>query len=514
MIMKKTLLTLVAALVAGTAWAQKVTWDMTENPFSITSTKTVEETTYSNGTYSIKLAGSTGAGFYFNSKDKYLMLGKQGAYLQFPAFDFAVGKIVVTGHNGASGKTKMNLYAGETEVSTQTTGSAATNTYAVAAAHQTAGTVYTLKINSADNARITKIEIFEATGEEPTPNPGETVTIAQAMAAAAGTNVKVEGQVVAVTGLGGVIADATGFIYHYQNVAPTYAVGDAVTVQGALAAYQNFNQFTADATVTTGANSSVTYPTPTVMDGAALDAFLTTPVRQYVKVSGTLNISGNYYNLNVEGASTAVGSIIKPSEALLQGLVSGSKVTVEGYALYKAGTKYVNIATTKITIDEAVEDKDIRNTPETAYTTTQARAIIAEGKGLGHKVYVKGIVAAKGLKIDTNYGNATYNIVSAGTTDTLYIYRGYFGENIKFTSEDQIQDGDEVIVYGQLMLYNNTSYQMAQGNYIYSLNGIGTGITEAVAEEQKEATIYDLNGRRVAKPTKGIYIINGKKVVR
>lgn len=513
--MKKTLLTLVAALVAGTASAQKVTWDLTENPFGITSTKTVEATTYTSGAYSITLAGSTGDGFYYHSSGKYLMLGKQGAYLQFPAFDFAVGKIVVTGRNGASAGTQMNLYVGETAVSTQTTGSASTNTYAVAAANQVAGTVYTLKVNSKHNAQITKIEIFEATGEEdPQPNPGETITIEQALAAAAGTEVKVEGQVVAVTATGGVIADATGFIYHYLNAAPTYAIGDAVTVQGALAAYQSVNQFTAAATVTTGANSSVTYPTPTSMDGAALDAFLATPTRQYVKVSGKLAISGNYYNLTVEGASTAVGSLIKPSDTLLEGLTNGSDVTVEGYALYKSGTKYVNIAVTKITIDNAVVEDDITNTPETAYTTTKARELIAAGQGLSQKVYVKGAVAAKGLSITPAYGNATYNIVSQGTTDTLYIYRGNFVENTRFTNESQLNEGDEVIVYGQLMLYGTSSYQMAQGNYIHSLNGITNGIGQAVAGEEKNAAIYDLNGRRVAKATKGVYLINGKKVVR
>ena len=41
----------------------------------------------------------------------------------------------------------------------------------------------------------------------------------------------------------------------------------------------------------------------------------------------------------------------------------------------------------------------------------------------------------------------------------------------------------------------------------------GTSLTPTLSEE-REAVIYDLAGRRVEKATKGLYIINGKKVVK
>ena len=40
-----------------------------------------------------------------------------------------------------------------------------------------------------------------------------------------------------------------------------------------------------------------------------------------------------------------------------------------------------------------------------------------------------------------------------------------------------------------------------------------TGIDEVKSENVKFKTIYDLQGRRVENPTKGIYIIDGKKVL-
>ena len=48
-----------------------------------------------------------------------------------------------------------------------------------------------------------------------------------------------------------------------------------------------------------------------------------------------------------------------------------------------------------------------------------------------------------------------------------------------------------------------------------SLEFEGTdGISETVKSEKMNNAIYDLSGRRVVKPTKGLYIVNGKKIVK
>ena len=45
-------------------------------------------------------------------------------------------------------------------------------------------------------------------------------------------------------------------------------------------------------------------------------------------------------------------------------------------------------------------------------------------------------------------------------------------------------------------------------------DGETTGVTEAWKQnEEKPASVYDLQGRRISQPTRGLYIINGKKVV-
>ena len=47
------------------------------------------------------------------------------------------------------------------------------------------------------------------------------------------------------------------------------------------------------------------------------------------------------------------------------------------------------------------------------------------------------------------------------------------------------------------------------GQYV---NAGGDGIAQPMANSQKPKAIYDLSGRRVAKPTRGLYIIGGRKV--
>lgn len=45
------------------------------------------------------------------------------------------------------------------------------------------------------------------------------------------------------------------------------------------------------------------------------------------------------------------------------------------------------------------------------------------------------------------------------------------------------------------------------------VDGQVTGISHLTDGDIKEVIFYDLNGRRVENPTKGLYIVNGKKVM-
>lgn len=168
----------VMMLICGAISAQEVTLDFTDNSKwklpEGSSKKLKESKEFSNGTYTVVLTAAT-SGYYFNT-DGYLMLGKKDATLTLPKFDFAVSKIEVIGHAGASASVLQNIFVGNVAASTETkgaaldtgnpqsTGDAKTNTYEINAAYQAAGNQYTLKVTSKHNTQITKILIYKQSG--------------------------------------------------------------------------------------------------------------------------------------------------------------------------------------------------------------------------------------------------------------------------------------------------------------------------------------------------------------
>ena len=82
-------------------------------------------------------------------------------------------------------------------------------------------------------------------------------------------------------------------------------------------------------------------------------------------------------------------------------------------------------------------------------------------------VYVKGVIASI-TEVSTSYGNATYKIKDEGVENELLVYRGYYLEGVKFTSEDQIRVGDVVVVSGKVKNYKDTP-EFDTGNKIVSI---------------------------------------------
>lgn len=145
----------------------EVTLDFTSNDtwkIPVKEAMGTTEQTFTNGTYSIKLAAPDG--YYYNTKDKYLMLGKKGATLTLPTLTFPVSKIEVVGRDGASAAVEQNIFVGESEVSTKTVGAKKSNTYEIGAESQAIGIEYVFKVLSAHNTQITKINIYKAEGKQ------------------------------------------------------------------------------------------------------------------------------------------------------------------------------------------------------------------------------------------------------------------------------------------------------------------------------------------------------------
>lgn len=139
--------------------------------WNIGTTKTVDEKSFTYNGYTIKLKGTTGNGYrWYNSG--YVINGKQGATVTLPAFNFDVDYITVEGTGGATAEVKQNIFVGETAVSTETTGAKnVTNKYAIASNYQTAGNVYVIKVTSAHNTQISKINIYKKVSADDVNQP-------------------------------------------------------------------------------------------------------------------------------------------------------------------------------------------------------------------------------------------------------------------------------------------------------------------------------------------------------
>lgn len=86
---------------------------------------------------------------------------------------------------------------------------------------------------------------------------------------------------------------------------------------------------------------------------------------------------------------------------------------------------------------------------------------------------VKGIISSIS-DISTSYGNATYFIKDNLSDErALEVYRGYYLDNQKFTSEDQLEVGATVVVTGKLVDYNGT-FEFTSGSYLTSYEAPAT----------------------------------------
>ena len=121
------------------------------------------------------------------------------------------------------------------------------------------------------------------------------------------------------------------------------------------------------------------------------------------------------------------------------------------------------------------DDKPGTDNPNTTHAGTAedpfsvADALVVAAKSPDEEYYVKGIIS-KIDEISTQYGNATYFIYDAPGGAELEIFRSYAFNGEKFTKDDALKVGDEVVVCGKLIDYNGT-LEMTTGGKLISVNG-------------------------------------------
>lgn len=139
---------------------------------------------------------------------------------------------------------------------------------------------------------------------------------------------------------------------------------------------------------------------------------------------------------------------------------------------------------------------------------------IDEGGSAETEVYVKGkVVSVEQGSWKADYGSLKYYISEDGTpTNQFYVFNGYAGPNrTKFTGEDALKQGDEVVICGKVDVYNGTKEFLAN-NYIVSLNGVGgtttpdTPTTGKGSESNPYTVAEAIAAIKAGAPTNEVYV--------
>ncbi len=203
-------------------------------------------------------------------------------------------------------------------------------------------------------------------------------TVADVYAGENNAEFTVTGTILANSGKGFVLADATGSVFVYETC--TANVGDVVTVKAVRATFGNCVQLKT-ATIEAAEGTAIQTGAIKELTAADCDAYkaatLMTP--EYASFEGTLSVSQNkYFNIAIEGTEV-IGSIVTPTDADKATLaeLNGKKIKVEGYVVYVSSGKYLYSVATSIT--EVVEAPSIA-TPVSGTGTFEDAYVIEAGK--------------------------------------------------------------------------------------------------------------------------------------
>ena len=293
--------------------------------------------------------------------------------------------------------------------------------------------------------------------------------------------------VTALTTKGAVLTDGTKAIYAYGSSAAGFSLGDGVKVSATKTTYNGVPELT-DITEVFVDSQNNSYSYPAAKDITATFADYTAAEAEFISFSGTLAVSGNYYNVTIDGVDSEArqGSIVYPVEALKANSFDGKKITVTGYFNGISGKgKYVNIIATKIV--EYVDNP--KGTATNPYSASEIAKLLTGGTTFDEDVYVKGKVSSILYTFSASYGTATFWLSDDGTANGVSddkksttapdkdfeCYSIYWMDNAAWTEgKPQIELGDEVVVCGKTTVYNGIGETSSKKAWVYSVNGATT----------------------------------------
>ncbi|MBR3097402.1 MAG: hypothetical protein IKH17_05885, partial [Bacteroidales bacterium] len=224
----------------------------------------------------------------------------------------------------------------------------------------TASRTATIQFKAANSSRAVTVT------QEGIPPTGQSITEIVALPDNSGVET-LESTVAAKTTKGFVLSDGATAIYVYDNGANPVEIGDVVKVLATKTTYNGVPELATVTSVEKTGTASVDYPA--AKDVTADAATYAATVAEYIQFTGVLKVSGNYFNVEIDGADPAAkqGSVVNPVDALGAKDFDGKKVTVTGFFNgLSGGGKYLNVIATKI------EEAGAKGTLANPYTPLEA----------------------------------------------------------------------------------------------------------------------------------------------
>ena len=289
--------------------------------------------------------------------------------------------------------------------------------------------------------------------------------------------------------------------------------GAAYTTIKSIVVYSDDADMVAAPVLSSSANIVNVIPGGSADDDAVITSYYTTngdaPTASSTAVSdnqivlgpGTYTVKVMSYN-----ATTSTASSVESIEIVVPATVSKT-ITAAGWATYCSPYAL-----------------DLEN----ATGLTDAYIVTGGADCVLSKTSVKGgtVPANTGLLLKGEAGTVTIPVVASSSTDvSANILTGVTSNTVIDAEAGWVLMGSPSLGFYQnssaFTVGANTAYipvaklaVPAGARPFFSLDGDATGIGSVKSEELKvKSEVYNLKGQRVSQPTKGLYIVNGKKVV-
>ena len=484
-------------------------WGIPDYSPSFSSVRNATEYTYDGWTITIDPTAK-GGNFYYDNRDNInqkglncLRLANQGSKIVLPEFNFPVEKIVLVGHPEATSypNVEMGVFVSGNEASNTSKGTTETYTYEIASDYQSAGNIYEMVIKSDGSSSImfiTAIKVYPATNKLEAPVfdiPSGVYTEV--------VNVTLTSPTTEIEGVENVI-------YYYttdgtepdeesdETVDGKVTISESCTLKAVVSLDYNGKNYISESTsVEYIISSSVTATVATEI----------APGRYFISADGrtaTLYEDGviatkaaaaigegeitdaEYYTFSLE--PTNDNYFIKDGSGNYISAGINGNLVASAYSS-SAWNVYIENGVTIITSNEFFLTYDAANS---SFTITRSEYINDQ------TIFPVLYLYTEPVQDEENEGDTDEGEENEGGN-------GNEGEN----GEGENGEGEENEGGNGNEGENGEGEENEGGNGNEGENGI-----EEVCDTDK-AIIYDITGRRISEITKpGIYIINGKKVIR